>query len=239
MAAAEILGTEPLHPFYPLGLVLSGGVYVANDWDLLTLILVFFSGWAAILAVTLALVKKINPRLKRSDQLLVLWFILTGSIHLFFEGYFVLNHGSMASKQDFFGQLWKEYSLSDSRYQFSDPFVLCMETWTAITWGPLSLLAAVLITKDSPYRHPIQALVSTGQFYGCGLYYATSLFDEFYAGKTYYRPGWYYFWFYFVFMNSFWLIVPGYCLHSSIKETARAFRAAKSKSVNGSAKKSL
>jgi cholestenol delta-isomerase len=34
--------------------------------------------------------------------------------------------------QDFFAQLWKEYALSDSRYLFSDPFVLCMETWTAV-----------------------------------------------------------------------------------------------------------
>lgn len=58
---------------------------------------------------------------------------IAGSIHLFFEGYFVLNHTRMASRQDFFGQLWKEYSLSDSRYLSSDPFVLCMETWTAVS----------------------------------------------------------------------------------------------------------
>ena len=126
--------------------------------------------------------------------------------------------------QDFFGQLWKEYALSDSRYMFSDPFVLCMESWTAVssgscmygrhsrsqvTWGPLSLLTAILITTDSLYRHPLQALVSTGQFYGNLLYYTTSLFDDFYSGKRFYRPEPYYFWFYFVFMNSLWLAIPG------------------------------
>lgn len=42
------------------------------------------------------------------------------------------NHTRMAPAQDFFGQLWKEYSLSDSRYLTSDPFVLCMETITAV-----------------------------------------------------------------------------------------------------------
>lgn len=77
---------------------------------------------------------------------------LGGTIHLFFEGdrsvneppgrpttslthltgYFALNHTSMAGKQDLFGQLWKEYSFSDSRYLTSDPFVLCMETITAV-----------------------------------------------------------------------------------------------------------
>ena len=55
-----------------------------------------------------------------------------GSIHLFFEGYFSVNHARMAGRQDFFGQLWKEYSMSDSRYLTSDPFVLCMESVTAV-----------------------------------------------------------------------------------------------------------
>ena len=48
-------------------------------------------------------------------------------------GYFALNHKSMPSKQDLFGQLWKEYAFSDSRYMTSDPFVLCMETVTAVS----------------------------------------------------------------------------------------------------------
>jgi hypothetical protein len=55
-----------------------------------------------------------------------------GAIHLFFEGYFSLNHTRMGPAQDIFGQLWKEYAFSDSRYLTSDPFVLCMETVTAV-----------------------------------------------------------------------------------------------------------
>jgi len=38
----------------------------------------------------------------------------------------------MGRMQDLFGQLWKEYSLSDSRYLTQDAFVLCMETITAV-----------------------------------------------------------------------------------------------------------
>lgn len=58
-----------------------------------------------------------------------------GTIHLFFEGYFAYNHSRMGPAQDLFGQLWKEYSMSDSRYLTSDPFVLCMETITAVSKG--------------------------------------------------------------------------------------------------------
>lgn len=56
-------------------------------------------------------------------------------------GYFSLNHTRMATMGDFFGQLWKEYALSDSRYLTSDPFVLTMETTTAVSIR--STLAAV------------------------------------------------------------------------------------------------
>ncbi|KAG0649132.1 Delta(8)-Delta(7) sterol isomerase [Hyphodiscus hymeniophilus] len=233
------IDNQALHPFYPPGIHLSGGKFVPNDWDVLTLVAEFIGGWVVIAAVTLLATKKMNPRLKGTDQALVLWFVLCGSIHLFFEGYFMVNHTRMASMTDFFGQLWKEYSLSDSRYMFSDPFVLCMESITAVAWGPLSFLTAYLIISDSAFRHPLQALVSTGQFYGDALYYLTSLSDHYYAGKAFYRPEPYYFWFYFVFMNAFWIIVPALCVYSSMTQSAKAFRVMGRMGVNGSAKKSL
>ena len=116
----------------------------------------------------------------------------------------------------------------------SDPFLLCIESWTVVrlppsfpfpfpqqtqpnpptpspqlTWGPLSLLTAYLITTSSPYRHPTQALVSTGQFYGNLLYFSTSLVEDFYHAKSFYRPEGFYFWVYFVGMNGIWLVIPG------------------------------
>lgn len=45
----------------------------------------------------------------------------------------MINHDHMASSQSFFGQLWKEYALSDSRYMTSDTLVLCMETITVVS----------------------------------------------------------------------------------------------------------
>ncbi|KAI9054670.1 hypothetical protein LZ554_001822 [Drepanopeziza brunnea f. sp. 'monogermtubi'] len=211
------------HPYFPPHIVLSGGVFVENDWDVFTLIAIFGAGWVAIMAVTLLLVQKVNSKLSSSDKGLVLWFTLCGCIHIFFEGYFIYNHHRMASMTDFFGQLWKEYALSDSRYMTSDPFVLCMESWTALIWGPLSLLTAHHITTSSPYRHPLQALVSTGHFYGALLYYCTSLYEDFFRGERYYRPEGYYFWFYFVGMNGAWIVVPLACLVRSMRAAGRAF----------------
>jgi len=120
------------HPYYPTEAQLMG--YLANEWTVLTLLAFFVGTWTLILGITLAVVSRISPNLGKADKIAILWFILTGSIHVFFEGYFVVNHTRMASAQDLFGQLWKEYSLSDSRYLTSDTFVVCIETIAAVSF---------------------------------------------------------------------------------------------------------
>jgi hypothetical protein len=39
----------------------------------------------------------------------------------------------MGGLQTFFGQLWKEYALSDSRYLTQNVFVFCVEAMTAVS----------------------------------------------------------------------------------------------------------
>jgi hypothetical protein len=65
------------HPYYPIGIALSGNTFVANDWDVVSLISAFAAGWAVILGTASVVVKRINPTLKKSDQALVWWFILS------------------------------------------------------------------------------------------------------------------------------------------------------------------
>ena len=76
--------TVSLHPYYPVGIALSGDIFIANDWSVTTLVSAFAGGLALMLGVTLLLVKKVNPNLKGSDQGLVLWFVLSRSIVLNF-----------------------------------------------------------------------------------------------------------------------------------------------------------
>jgi cholestenol delta-isomerase len=132
----------------------------------------------------------------------------------------------MPSRTDLFGQLWKEYAKSDHRYLTRDSFTVCMETVTAVAWGPLSFLIGWLVIKDSPFRHPMTILVSLGQMYGDVLYYAIFFFDEAVHGQVYCRPEGFYFWAYFVLMNGFWIVIPGWLVIQSTMETAKAFRVA-------------
>lgn len=131
-----------------------------------------------------------------------------GTLHGFFEGYFVLNYATLGESQSLFAQLWKEYSLSDSRYLTGDPTVLCAEAITVFVWGPLCYIAAILILISSPYRHPAQITVSLAHLYGDALYISTSLVDLYVRQVSYSRPEPYYFWFYFLFLNAIWIFVP-------------------------------
>lgn len=120
-----------------------------------------------------------------------------------------MHHATLGSSQDLFAQLWKEYSLSDSRYMTSSPFMLCIETLTVSIWGPLSTLAGVLVvTERKGLRHVVQIVLSVGHLYGVLLYYGTCFFAEKYKGVVYSRPEALYYWVYYAGLNSPWAIVP-------------------------------
>lgn len=229
------------HSFYPIEVEIAN--LVANDMTMPVLLSIFSVLCATIIFTTKFLVQKIHPNLPSSEKAAIWWFVLSGSIHLFFEGYFSLNHTRMGPAQDLFGQLWKEYALSDSRYLTSDAFVLCMETVTAFTWGPMCFIVAAFITTSHSLRHPLQMIVCVGQIYGLILYYATSMFDHYYMQITYSRPEVLYFWGYYFFMNFIWMIFPGILLVSSVRTISQAFVAldkinsATLKNANGNGKK--
>lgn len=114
----------------------------------------------------------------------------------------------MPGMSDYLGQGWKEYAKCDSRYMTGDAFIVCMESITAWAWGPLCLLITWMILHESPWRHALQLLVSSGQLYGNLLYFSTNIMDEAYRGLQYSRPEMLYYWGYFVGMNTVWIVVP-------------------------------
>ncbi|CDM31456.1 Emopamil-binding [Penicillium roqueforti FM164] len=161
------------------------------------------------------------------------------SIHLILEGYYALNFATLPGSQQLLAQLWKEYSMSDSRYLTSHAFVMSMESITAWFWGPLSFVFASFIVTDNPFRHPLQINISNGQLYGDVLYYWTCAFDFLVYGVEYSRPEGYYFYEYFVLLNGFWIVIPILLIAHSVRACGRAFAEAKRVStvgMNGNAK---
>ncbi|KAJ5488372.1 Short-chain dehydrogenase/reductase SDR [Penicillium expansum] len=210
--------SSPSHPYYPLDANVVG--YEPNQTPVLELLV---SAGGHVLFFSLC---ETDTAHGGSNRYLVLttWIHIAGTLHCFFEGYFMLHHNHMASAQDLFGQLWKEYALSDSRYMTSDTLVLCMETMTVLLWGPLCFVVAYLTATRHSLRHPIQVIVCMSHLYGDMLYYATSLFDEYVHERPYSRPEPYYFWLYYFLMNFIWIVVPAYYLYHSISTISAALK---------------
>lgn len=214
---------NPMHPYYPVEVEIAN--YLANKWHFGMLLLIFGSGCGVVLGATYTAVKKIRPDIRNAELWTIIWFVMSGAIHTFFEGYYVWNWRELAGLQGLFAQLWKEYAYSDSRYLTMDSQVLCLESITVVckaelgtrvvltmclqvVWGPGCFLVAWLILNKHPLRYPVQMLISMGQMYGAVCYYATSLVDAYILDKHYSRPEAYYFWCYFVGTNFFWIVIP-------------------------------
>uniref|UniRef100_A0A674J8A7 EXPERA domain-containing protein n=2 Tax=Terrapene triunguis TaxID=2587831 RepID=A0A674J8A7_9SAUR len=103
-----------------------------------------------------------------------------------------------------------------------DNFTVCMETITAWAWGPLSLWTVLAFLQRQPHRYVLQLVVSLGQLYGDVLYFYTE-YREGFAHSEMWHP--LYFWFYFVFMNALWIVIPSILLLDAWGHLSAAQRA--------------
>nr|XP_036578256.1 ebp domain-containing protein [Colletotrichum truncatum]KAF6785457.1 ebp domain-containing protein [Colletotrichum truncatum] len=227
MDNATASAAVPAHPYYPI--VAPLWHYTVNQTPVAMLLIAF--GGILALCVSMAVVsaKRALPSLSKADQLTVAWFALS---------YFIIYHESLASLQTLFGQLWKEYALSDSRYLTSDPFMLCVESFTVVSlnlshghiaaltsnqfvWGPLCWAIVISIAKRSHFRYPLTIIMCVGHLYGVALYYSTSLTEYYFNGVSHSRPEFLYFWVYYIGFNGPWVVVPALLLYQNVMHIKR------------------
>lgn len=190
------------HPYYPRSLQLQG--YVPPLMPFTVVLAVFFSA-AILLFLAFWVISGSYRHLQLVDRIVFCWFALTGIIHFVVEGTVVLFADFYQSNtSNILFEIWKEYSLADSRYATRDAFTICMEAVTAFIEGPLCFVILYGMLKQRPWRFTLQFAVSLGQLYGDVLYFATSYYD----GAVYSRPEPLYFWFYFNIVNAVWIVVP-------------------------------
>ena len=119
------------------------------------------------------------------------------------------------------------FAPSPCSYAWGEPFIVTMETITAFAWGPACFLIAYAMYAALPWRHAAIVLVSTGQLYGCVLYYYTSVVTHF--EDT--HDGLLFFWCYFVLMNAIWIVVPACAIAHAFGKISTALHAVEAKAV--------
>ncbi|KAJ1655734.1 hypothetical protein IWQ61_004571 [Dispira simplex] len=190
------------HPFYPVDLSLPH--YVPSTLHFTEILGYFSVAVGLVILVVGLIVQRTKPCLSVADRLVVLWCCISGLTHIILEGYYVINHRTLAGLNTPLAELWKEYALADSRYLMNDANVLGVEIITTFLEGPAMLFNAHCILNRSSLRYPLQLVVSLGQIYGSLVY----LFGMIYDDWRYMTPQPYYYYFYFWGMNSPWLLVP-------------------------------
>jgi len=190
---------EP-HPYIPKELNLPG--YVAVVLSQSTILGVY--GLISLFVVSLIWLLSGRFKLAKIDRLLMCWWMFTGLTHMFLEGYFVFSPEFFKDKTAFYlAEVWKEYSKGNSRYAARDSTVVAVEGITTVVEGPLCVLAVYAIAMKKPYSYILQLAISLGQLYGTAVYFLTSYLegDNFATNLFYYYA-------YYVFANSFWILIP-------------------------------
>lgn len=90
-----ILNPAEQHPYYPLTASIPG--YAPNQNTVSYLLTTFFSACTLLLTATYLLASRANPSLTRSQLATVIWFILSGAIHIFFEGFYVAHFADLGA----------------------------------------------------------------------------------------------------------------------------------------------
>ncbi|XP_039631482.1 3-beta-hydroxysteroid-Delta(8),Delta(7)-isomerase [Polypterus senegalus] len=199
---AKSLKEEQMHPYWPRELVIPG--YKPNDLSMHEILAGLFLMAGGLILMSW-FVSSHCQKFSTARKLVLCWFTVCGFIHGVIEGWFSLFYQIIPTDQSILSQLWKEYSKGDSRYVIADNFTVCMETITALAWGPLSIWTVFAFLGNKPYRFILQLIVSLGQLYGDVLYFYTEYRDGFSHSDVGHPI---YFWFYFIFMNSLWIIIP-------------------------------
>ncbi|XWS44583.1 hypothetical protein CRYUN_Cryun15aG0059300 [Craigia yunnanensis] len=189
------------HPYVPRDLQLPG--YVSLSLSQSAIITVF--GISSLLVVSLVwLLSGRSPNLSKLDRLLMCWWAFTGLTHMILEGYFAFSPEFYKDKTGFYlAEVWKEYSKGDSRYAGRDTAIVTVEVITSVLEGPPSLLAVYAIATGRGYSYILQFAISLGQLYGTLVYFITAYLDgdNFAASPFYYYA-------YYIFANSFWILIP-------------------------------
>ena len=103
----------------------------------------------------------------------VLWLLVSGVIHLWFEGTFVFfRHHEFYLKMNI-------YMVADWRYgNPMEPGTRAMEAITSVMEGPLCLLVAYAAVTGKIWRHPAQLILTTCQIYGLIWFALHPMFDS-------------------------------------------------------------
>lgn len=186
----------------------------------------------------------------RRERLITYWLLWSGLIHLVMEASygsfhevvtsrstitfteFLFSHVPISSWIDprWWASIYIQYARYDARYSEQDPLVIFI-CYTEFLLGPLCFYLVWLIHKGSAYRHRVQLILCTAQFYGTVLYFFAPVVQGSWSRVMTHDS--FELWVYVIILNALWMIVPGIMIYQSLSQPAGVSRAGASQRASG------
>jgi cholestenol Delta-isomerase len=175
-------------------------------------------------------------KLKR-ERLVTFWLLWSGLIHIVMEASYGSFHEVVTTKSSitftqflfshvgisqwfdprWWASVYTQYARYDARYMEQDPLVIFI-CYTEFILGPLCFFLVYLIHKGSAYRHRVQILLCTAQFYGTVLYFLAPVVQKTWARVMTHDT--FELWVFVIILNGLWMIVPALMVGQSLRQPA-------------------
>ncbi|KAI6129936.1 Emopamil-binding protein [Pisolithus thermaeus] len=160
------------------------------------------------------------------NRVTFMWLTFDGTMHLIFEGSFLYlsTFGrSVNTSTGVFAEMWKEYTLADTRWGVADPTVVSLEILTVLVGVPLCWYILTLLVKNDPARHYWILVLSVVELYGGWMTFC----PEWLIGSPSLNTSNVLFlWVYLAFMNGIWVVIPLWLMVDSYNHIAGSLREA-------------
>jgi cholestenol delta-isomerase len=160
------------------------------------------------------------------ERLVTFWLLWSGLIHLVMEASYgafhevVKTRSAITFTQFLFSRIsfgamfdprwwasvYTQYARYDARYSEQDPLVIFI-CYTEFLFGPACFLLVWAIHKGKAWRHKLQLVLCTAQFYGTVLYFVAPMMQGTWSRQMTRDP--LELWVFVIGLNALWMIVPG------------------------------
>ena len=157
------------------------------------------------------------PQSERQRRIVILWSLISGFIHIFWEGAWSIAAPYLqtpAARHDW-RLYWTLYGVADYRYLHADPFVRILELVTGSLVAGLNVWAAYQIWRRRKRAAAMMALLvaSVMEVYGTIMYFGSEMLNHWANVDT---ASFLHTWVMFFGLNALWFVFPGWCIYEIV-----------------------
>lgn len=151
-------------------------------------------------------------------RLFVVWSLVSGLIHVLWEGTWslVAPHLQSGAARHGWRLYWTLYGAADYRYVHADPFVRTLELVTGTVVAALNLYVAYCLWRRRQEERALIALlvVSVMEVYGTVMYFGSEYLNRWANVDT---ASFVHTWIMFFGLNAVWFVFPGWCIFELVR----------------------